>query len=327
MNMMQNNSYIKLRNKEAFDLLKIWSGRYLKDIKADATISFLPSHPIGTGTMKYNINDNTCRISIGIAPISMSFFTQNEIMQDSDFVKIGVTMYHELTHFNRNISENTPHEILHSNLSTHQNKQYYIQSWNKLPHEIDAEFTGIMSMWSQLEGYCSDVADRLMMDYLTTKATTTKYVIDIPEEGFQTKQQVDELFEKAYDTALNEQRKLPYEFLRFDDDISKLLTTDEKILRTEYVPFYQQLAKARTGQELDLKMASLVSYVHPELQKLFPGIDFAGLEPTLVFDTSISETADKIKYRIGVSYELDDDFTKAVENIPMNENNHEIERK
>lgn len=146
---------------------------------------------------------------MGISPLTTTFPVKYLPIKDSDFVKIGVTTFHELTHCKRSLSDNTPKEIQISDLSKCYNKEYYYAEHHKLPHEIDAEYSGVMSMWSLLEREWPDDADRLMFDYLdyrTEKSGQTRklYMIERPEYGFQSKQQVKDLFNEAYEKSLTE---------------------------------------------------------------------------------------------------------------------------
>lgn len=158
-------------------------------------------------------------------------------------------------------------------------------------------------MRSRLKEMHADVADFLILDHLTFRANETKYMINEPKNGFRSINQIEIRFENAYEQSLTKQRTLPPGFLRYDDEISKLLTTENGVLRIEYEPFFRQLATATTGQELDLKMASLVSYIHPELQKLYPQLNFAELNPKFIFGIPMPETTSEIKTRLNVKVE------------------------
>ena len=70
-------------------------------------------------------------------------------------------------------------------------------------------------------------------------------------------------------------------------------------------------------------MASLVAYLHPELQDLYENLDFKDLDPEHIFGLKMPETREEIIKRVNTS-KMDsvineDDFTKAVESIPMDE--------
>lgn len=94
-----------------------------------------------------------------------------------------------------------------------------------------------------------------------------------------------------------------------------MLTTEDRVLRPEYAAIYNKLTAPPSGEVMDNMMASLVSYIHPELQSDYPDIDFDKLEPSHIFKAQMSETSEEIRERLG----LDDDFTKAVESLNPND--------
>ncbi len=324
---------LNLKSNQTFKLYNDWSSEYLEHTDDTIHISFSDSFSIGSGSTKHNINNNSYQIQIGIAPISLSIFKRRQMINDLDFIRIGVTMFHEFAHYDQNSSNNTSKEILISDLSKYKNVSYYEQNWSKFPHEIDAEYTGVMSMWEHLKDIYPDNADILILEYITYRATKTDYIFKIPEEGLQSKDQVEMLFEKAYDDSLITSRKLSVEFFRSYDEIAQLFTNNACVLRSEYYPFYRQIQIAKTGQETDLKMASLVSYIHPELQKVYPLLDFSKLNPSSIFGISIPETRKDILDRIEILSDdisdimLTDDihnFTKAVAKIPISDDQLKI---
>lgn len=317
-----------MKNKQVFDLLHNWSDDYLESVYDTVYMNFSKKLPVGYGSMEHITKDDSYRITVGTAPLSVSFFTRNLMVEDFDFVKLGTVMFHEFAHYDQASSKYTFKEILLSDLSKFKNNEYYQQNWSVLPHEIDADFVGIMTMWSKLKDSYPNEADKLMTKRLTDRASTTKYILSVPDGGFQSKEQITQMFEDAYDCSLNSKRIFPSGFLRFDDEISRLFTTEDRVLRAEYQPFYRQLVEAQTGKELDLKMASLVSYLHPDLQRMYPRLNFKELNPKSVFGIFMPETVEEIRTRIDMNQTfslfsdnleriLSDDFTKAVSQISV----------
>lgn len=272
---------------------------------------------LGDGITRYHENLDAVDMYVGIYPLSASLFERYKPIKDSDFVKMGVTFFHEMAHYQDHVSENTNTNVMISDLSVQHNNKYYHTVHHKLPHEIKAEYSGVMSMWSALESEWPDAADRLMFDYLdyrTEKSERVRklYMIERPEGGFQSKQQVKDLFNAAYEESLTGKRHLPDTFLTFDDDTSRLLATDDgRSVRTEYVPVYMELLKADTGMDTDHMMASLVSHIHPELQDMYAQIDFEKLEPAEIFESPVPETTEEIRSRLGYR----DSFTEGIDYI------------
>lgn len=163
----------------------------------------------------------------------------------------------------------------------------------------------------------------MMEDYLRYRAENTKYMIKLPENGSVSKDQVEEMFEKAYDRSLADRRIIPGSFLRSGDETAQMFTFKDGTLKREYEPFYRQLQTAGSGQEMDTKMASLVSYLHPDLQSLYPGLDFNKIRPESVFGMPMPESREDIMARIDSSLTSsmsfgsisNDEFTQAVDEM------------
>lgn len=315
---MENNISLNMNNGRAFELLRSWLEPYAKNkhLKFDFTRKL----DMGNGyespntkkkTLLQNENKDLHTIYIGIDPHSTSIFSRSKLMSDYDFIKISITAFHELAHFDQETSDNASKEILTSLLSKCYNWKYYRANWEKFPHEINAEYKGVMTVWNRLQDLCEErfqgedakekgrqMADQLMLDYLTNKAENFVYIFEVPEGGLQSKEQVEALFEEAYNKSLNEKRDLPQNFLRMEGDVAKLFQSDEENKYLDYNPFYMQLMNAKTGRELDLKMASLVSYLHPELQDVHSKLDFNELDPKLIFGIPMPETPDELKKRL-----------------------------
>ena len=300
---MKNNSVYGFTVKSAVKKLHKWKSNYLTDSQ-NVKIRFSNKHYLGNGYMETSI-DNEATLVVGMAPLSLSFPERYFPLNDLNFTIMGVTLFHELRHYKCFTSDITSKEIQISNLSKCYNEDYYHAVHHKLPHEIGAEFTGVMSMWSALESEWPEHADRLIFEYLdyrTMSSDQTKklYMIERPDGGFKSKQQVKDLFNEAYEKSLTEKRRLPDNFPASDDDVSRLIATDDgRAARTEYVPVYLKLSKSETGADTDQMMASLITHMHPELQNMYDRIDFDELRPEKVFDMVMPETTDESRARLG----------------------------
>lgn len=293
---------------KGFDQIKLWLKPYVQN--KPLKIKFSDRLDMGRGSEKPNRSTEKRQLTIGCMPHSTSVFSRSVAMSDYDFIKISITAFHELAHFDQETSDDTSKEILTSLLSKCYNWKYYRANWEKFPHEINAEYKGVMTVWNRLRDLCEErfqgedakekgrqMADQLMLDYLTNKAENFVYIFKVPEDGLQSKEQVEALFEEAYDKSLNEKRDLPQNFKTIEGDVAKLFKPDDKGKYLDYNLFYMQLMNAQTGRELDLKMASLVSYLHPELQDASK-LDFEELNPKLIFGISMPETSDELKSRL-----------------------------
>lgn len=192
---MKQKQITNMTCMSAIEKLKQWSAEYMSDYTYNINIIYDKDRFLCTGVTQYDDNGIPMNVNVGIAPLTTTFPARYRPITDSDFVKMGVTTFHELTHCKRSLSDTTSKEIRISDLSKCYNEDYYYTTHHKLPHEIDAEFVGIMSMWSALENEWPDDADRLMFDYLdyrTEKSGNVRklYMIERPEGGFQSKQHV-----------------------------------------------------------------------------------------------------------------------------------------
>lgn len=294
-----------MRSKKCEHTLKSWGEQTLEN---NAQLIFSNKKPFGEGEIRNNTKSNSKpQIIVGTGIKNGSSILEKFQVNDLDFVKLGVTMFHEIGHYERSFKKPTK-ELQISELSKFGNAEYYEYNWQNMQHEIDAEYTGIMSMWKKMKEFVPDKADKLMLEHLTDRARNTVYMIRMPKEGFTSKTQINSLFEQAYDNA---SRTLPLGFLRSDDEIARMCTTDDKILRLEYAAIYNKLVTPVSGKEMDKMMASIVSYIHPELQETYSTIDFDSLNPSHIFKIPIPETTDEIRKRLG----LDDNFAKAIERL------------
>lgn len=297
-----------MQNNKVFQLFKAWTKSYSTDNKNEIKLIFDENTPMGFGSC--NKDENI--ITVGIEPYKRNLISKYQPIKDSDFIRMGVTLFHELTHYEQKTQDNAVKEITISELSKYGNPDYYLYNHHRLLHEIDAEHTGIMTMWGRLSEIYPNKADKLMLDHLTDRVTNTVYMIDQPKEGFTSREQVETLFEQAYDNSV---RELPPGFLRSDDETAHMLTTEDRVLRPEYAAIYNKLTAPPSGEAMDKMMSSLVSYIHPELQETYPDIDFDKLEPSHIFKVQMPETSEEIRDRL----DLDDSFTKAVESLNPND--------
>lgn len=296
-----DESVFGFKTYQAVNILKAWSKAF--DV-ANVSVSFSSELKLNNGL---DIRDPNGRqhIIIGMGPLSNKGLKHFDPIKDSEFIAMGVTMFHELSHIIQLENDKTAEEIKLSMLSTHNNDTYYRSNWHEMPHEIDAEHSGIMIMWNQLDILSHKNADNLMISHLERKSKDTIYPIKYPDGGFISRQQVSQLFEDAYDQSLTKSRNIPDGYLRSDDEVAIMLS-DNGILKPEYMKIFNDLVISCS----DRKMASLTSYIHPELQPLYAGIDFAGIHPRFIYDIEMIERPEDIINKIE-----ENNFTKSVNNI------------
>ena len=87
-----------IKNKYTLNLLKLWERQYEKE-NISVKIYHDENIPIGNGVTKWGTNNEETNIVIGIAPLHDSHFLSYQRVKDTDFVRIGITLYHEITHY------------------------------------------------------------------------------------------------------------------------------------------------------------------------------------------------------------------------------------
>lgn len=294
-----------------------WIDEYMIANHIKMKLQYDPDRKIVSGTTKHENNKH--QIVLGTSDSSIGNINNFGWMSEQDFVKLGVTLFHELAHCDQHIQD-TSKEILLSDLSKYKNADYYINNWHIMQHEIDAEYNGIISMWEKLDEMYPNKSDKLMFDYLRYREYDEEngekvYIIKEPDEGYQSREQVHELFEQAYEDAAAQPKRFGIMSLaaqRDRNEIARLFLTENRVPIPEYTRFSNMIETAHNGYESDVMMASIVSYIHPELQDEYPELDFRELEPHKIFGIYMPETIGEARERLGY-----DDFTAGVERISM----------
>ena len=83
-----------MQNNKIFRLFKIWTDTYLDEHNTKIKLVFDETLSMGFG----NCNEDKNTITIGIEPYKRNLLSKYQQVKDSDFVKMGVTLFHELTH-------------------------------------------------------------------------------------------------------------------------------------------------------------------------------------------------------------------------------------
>lgn len=162
-----------------------------------------------------------------------------------------------------------------------------------------------MTAWERMRQIWPDKADDLMIKRLTERAKTSDYMIKIPDEGFQSEDQVNELFNEALKQAPDKRHSLSDGFLFSTDEIAQIMTIEPGVIHPEYAPFYLNLMHERSEELFDRKMASLVAYIHPTRKDVYPELNFNELNPETLFGMSMPETSEEIGNRIIFQNESD----------------------
>ena len=318
---MKDNN-LHLSETSGFRLLTKWVNKIEKNEK-HLEIQLNKNYPPGEGKTVIDKSKSLYQIIVG-CNIPKTFPLNLLPIEDRNFVKIGVTLFHEVDHYQQHTKEHIK-ECLLSELSKYNNDSYYKESWHELPHEIHAEYSGVMTMWEVMEQeFTLEQADACMLDYINQKADHTRYIIPPAPEGYQSKTEVEHAFEEAYERSLTKVRKFQPNFLRYKDEASRLLT-DDGILRIEYQRHYHTLIGNIPGEQKDRLMSSLVVHLHPELQEEYPALEFHGLSIKQTFHLPAPETTEEARQRV-LQEENKLDFKDAIEHLSYIEMNEVIRK-
>lgn len=314
-NMVQEDSgydILGLSRWMALRYLNKWT-KYLNDKCTGNPFSLTDHIPIGFG----NTQGEKC-VEVGIGGLSADRHPFSHV-PDYNFMLAGVALFHERQHRVQvqNQKEHVPE--LQAQLSVYGNLEYYLTGWQEFPHEVDAEYNGVMDMWDAMDAAFPEKADECMVAFLRRRAKTTSYMLqpsdckfDVPvwpgygsDADFQAargrlRESVTNAFEAAYVASLDMPRHPQGAFRRYSDDVSRLLCENRRT-RPEYVSFFKRLIDSVPGTKKDRMMASLVLYMRPGLSDRYIAEVVSGLTPEETFGISMPETPDEIRERLGIT--------------------------
>lgn len=318
-----------MRNEYVFTQLTKWANKVLKqDENKDwpCILKFAKNRLPGKGALGYNKKTNTYELSLGVGDLTEHSILKTLFISQKDFVKMDVALFHELAHYDQHTKNDTAQTSVISLIATSNNDDYYDAYRFQFPHEIEAEYSGIASMHKHLKTIFSpEKADALIFAYLDYRTKETQYMISPKEGGFHSMEEVEEAFDTAYKLSLITERKLPDGYLNSSDDVPRLITISDGVMDRNYVPFHSQLLCVKTGEETDLKMASLESHARPELQDAISAMNMDELSPIRIFGIEPPALTNSKKKRLNTGAEdwqeqNIKDFTSAVKSLDQNSN-------
>lgn len=205
-------------------------------------------------------------------------------VNDRLFLSAVVAFYHEVRHCNVASCRDADVELGLSVVSTFDNGTYYAKSRNELPHEIDAEYHGIVAAWDFIREYKPAKADKAMIDFVNWRASESRYVIQMPKGGFKSRAEVEKAFGDAYDRSLNEVRRVRHpDILDYPDAVSMRMVTRDGYVRRGFGDILAKLVSDVPGREMDRMMASLSCFVDPRNRDYMPCLEGVDLDVRTVF--------------------------------------------
>lgn len=134
---------INIRTGQMLRILTMLSNAQIQKYDEPILFSLSPNAEIGYGSFN-RYTDKPCGIEVGISPYSKSLIKRNTSVRSLDFSRACITTLHEFGHCDQHKAQDNI-EILMSDLSKQGNIEYYRYNWNIMPHEIDAEYSGVIS--------------------------------------------------------------------------------------------------------------------------------------------------------------------------------------
>lgn len=228
------------------------------DHGSDASVTFDANIKIGEGV---HVN-GTRKIIVGTHGVTN--FADGKFVNDADFTDVVVALCHEQAHRLDEKNKYTHESIIFSCLSTLDNRPYYLDLRTNLPHEVAAEWSGVMTAWVVMESAFGSRGTDLMKDYICRKTEAydkdgARYYFhakDVPEL---TKNGVTEAFEAALDKSVNGPRPVTTDIRRYDTSVSKFFKSSEGI------PYFRKLLYTDVGGLRDRMIASVNVYCDPSL--------------------------------------------------------------
>lgn len=239
-----------------------WAASYAASYYEPLFIEFTDRLPVNFALMERAANAGYRYVTVGIGTAGSP--------SPMDLVKATVSLFHMLGHCSQNPHEPSTEDIVISSMSTYKNIHYRCHDQHVLPDEIDAEFAGIVSAWEQLQGVFvdKDMAGKLVGKYVTELSERQPRMFQAPIGGFRLLEQVKRSIADAFRDSTEALRQFPEGWLSCSDAAAQILG-DNGSVRKDYVHLYDAIAHAKSGKDMDRKMASLMLYVFPELKKLY----------------------------------------------------------
>lgn len=259
------NNILELRQNAAIKRLKNFSNSLQTKNNRAIEVILTKNMSIGEGNTR-NFDSNKSHIRVGINNLFESSILHTSHVDDLAFTRTVITLYHEYGHYLQNYGTNKHIPSMISEVSVVHNITYYKHAWKELPHEINAEKTGINLAWTTLEKAFPGKSNKCMLEYVNFRAENTSYMIPAKQGGYQSYEEIMDAFETAMDKSLTRPRIPQGRFLRYNDESIRLLTQGyDNYLRSPNAYHAGKLIDTMPGEKKDRMLAALVIQVHPDI--------------------------------------------------------------
>ena len=253
-------------------------------------------------------------IRVGIKGLYKNPILPNYHIDDLQFTQAVVSIYHEYGHYLQNYGPEKDIPSMISEVSVAYNKTYYKCAWKELPHEINAEATGISLAWNTMQKAFPINAEKCMLDYVNFRTENTAYMIPAKQGGYQSYEEVMDAFDTAMDKSLNQPRTPQGRFLRYkDESIQLLMQGYDNYLRSPNAYHADKLIDTMPGAQKDRMLAALILQLHPDILEERPLLKQENLTVEHEFGRPL-----KIKTLPGrqTSKQIDDELARAMDTYP-----------
>lgn len=213
-------------------------------------------------------------------------------VKDNDFVNTIVSIFHESRHLNAKLfgckyfrdNKMDDYYVQLSYMAREGNDSYYINNYNSMAYEIDAEQYAINAAFEYLKCNFSDDVDceQLIVNYVNGRIRRNEYKIDFVNnhDEYTSLDQINKAFDDKFDKSKSLNRYVDF---NSTDQITFILKNKGWLQVKKQIENMSQKKIPNCGFQMDEMMASLAIYQYPEYSKRLPKEWQKKLSPKEVF--------------------------------------------
>lgn len=290
-NTQYNHRFLNLSESKAVKLLK----RFAEDCFDEYNIGFEFNDKISIGNGLTHSIDDQQYVIIGCADLSYE-----KKVNDLNFIITGVSIFHESRHCEQNEGFESEKHIITNIISTIGNDEYYLNGWKQMPYEIDAEYNGVMKMWTAVREAFPDQVDLQMLNYINFRTNETAYFIRPVAGGYKSKGQVITAFEQAYNDSIFCKRDPQSRISSYNDEFVKLFEADRG-WSSPYYKYFDKFLDASSGSQQDRMLTATVIHLHPDMSDLSKALIGENITFESEFGEPFPETSEQSRKRLGLN--------------------------
>lgn len=216
------------------------------------------------------------KVSIGQFRRGLLSVLQKSHVEDADFARVVLNMYHEAAHcvqkndlFRQSDLDGSTKNQLVQEIARRGNPNYYFDDGNYSVNasEIQAEHYGIMNAYEYLKdefkGVDSNDIESIMVSIVNDKMKNTSYFLKGYKE-FTSLKEIDDAFDDTYDKSFTKDRWY-YVENGHTSDVVKQYMQKHKDAHDVYLSLHDSLEKDRCIAAINLKL-------HPEWLEQYPAL-------------------------------------------------------